>query len=229
MTETKSNAVAKKPEAGLPANIFEEDASLTQAGLTQDDLATPRLKILMNGSDELDANDALKPGQIFNTVTGEAFDGKEGIVVIPCGYERQYVEWEERETGSGAPVNIFKADSDILTKTTRNSKNKDMLECTIYEVHHTEKVDSPSGTAIELKEIIENNNKCNFVSSINIESERVSNVNGIHEVRFSNNKDLVTFKHEALSRNIFSDGAIAIAKSIIKKEPDLYSVKDFFN
>ena len=128
MTETKSNAVAKKPEAGLPANIFEEDASLTQAGLTQDDLATPRLKILMNGSDELDANDALKPGQIFNTVTGEAFDGKEGIVVIPCGYERQYVEWEERETGSGAPVNIFKADSDILTKTTRNSKNKDMLE-----------------------------------------------------------------------------------------------------
>ena len=71
--------------------------------------------------------------------------------------------------------------------------------------------------------------KCNFVSSINIESERVSNVNGIHEVRFSNNKDLVTFKHEALSRNIFSDGAIAIAKSIIKKEPDLYSVKDFFN
>ena len=108
-------------------------------------------------------------------------------------------------------------------------KNKDMFECTIYEVHHTEKVDSPSGTAIELKEIIENNNKCNFVSSINIESERVSNVNGIHEVRFYNNRDLVIFKHEALSRNIFSDGAIAIAKSIIKKEPKLYTAKDFFN
>ena len=109
------------------------------------------------------------------------------------------------------------------------SKNKDMFECIIYEIHHTEKVDSPSGTAIELKEIIENNDKCNFISSINMESERVSNVNGIHEVRFYNNRDLVTFKHEALSRNIFSDGAIAIAKSIIKKEPDLYTVKDFFN
>jgi 4-hydroxy-tetrahydrodipicolinate reductase len=109
------------------------------------------------------------------------------------------------------------------------SKNKDMFECIIYEIHHTEKVDSPSGTAIELKEIIENNDKCNFISSINMESERVSNVNGIHEVRFYNNRDLVTFKHEALSRNIFSDGAIAIAKSIIKKEPNLYTVKDFFN
>ena len=38
------------------------------------------------------------------------------------------------------------------------SKNKDMFECIIHEVHHKEKVDSPSGTAIELKEIIENKN-----------------------------------------------------------------------
>ena len=109
------------------------------------------------------------------------------------------------------------------------SKNKDMFECIIYETHHIEKVDSPSGTAIELKEIIEKNDKSKIVSSINIESERISNINGIHEVKFSNNTDLVTFKHEALSRNIFSDGAIAVAKSITKKEPNLYSVKDFFN
>ena len=50
------------------------------------------------------------------------------------------------------------------------SKNKDMFECIIYETHHIEKVDSPSGTAIELKEIIEKNDKSKIVSSINIES-----------------------------------------------------------
>ena len=61
------------------------------------------------------------------------------------------------------------------------------------------------------------------------ESKRVFGVNGIHEVRFFNNNDSVVFKHEALSRNIFSEGALTIAKSIIKKEPNLYSVKDFFN
>ena len=142
-----------------------------------------------------------------------------------------YKEWQfiSKDTNSyndidkSKPFACFASFQDFL------GKNKDFLECIIYETHHIEKVDLPSGTAIELKEIIENNNKGNLVISIDIESKRISNVNGIHEIRFSNNKDLITFKHEALSRNIFSDGAIAIAKSIIKKEPNLYTTKDFFN
>ena len=107
--------------------------------------------------------------------------------------------------------------------------NQHNFECVIHEVHHTEKVDSPSGTAIELEKTINNNDTNKIISSIRIESKRVFGVNGIHEVRFFNNNDSVVFKHEALSRNIFSEGALAIAKSIIKKEPNLYSVKDFFN
>ena len=108
-------------------------------------------------------------------------------------------------------------------------KNQHNFECVIHEVHHTEKVDSPSGTAIELEKTIQNNDTNKIISSICIESKRVFGVNGIHEVRFFNNNDSIVFKHEALSRNIFSEGALAIAKSIIKKEPNLYSVKDFFN
>ena len=108
-------------------------------------------------------------------------------------------------------------------------KNQHNFECVIHEVHHTEKVDSPSGTAIELENTINNNDTNKIISSIRIESKRVFGVNGIHEVRFFNNNDSVVFKHEALSRNIFSEGALTIAKSIIKKEPNLYSVKDFFN
>ena len=108
-------------------------------------------------------------------------------------------------------------------------KNKHNFECVIHEVHHTEKVDSPSGTAIELEKTIQKNDTNKIISSICIESKRVFGVNGIHEVRFFNNNESIVFKHEALSRNIFSEGALAIAKSIIKKEPNLYSVKDFFN
>jgi len=108
-------------------------------------------------------------------------------------------------------------------------KNQHNFECIIHEVHHTEKVDSPSGTAIELEKTINNNDTNKIISSIRIESKRVFGVNGIHEVRFFNNNDSVVFKHEALSRNIFSEGALTIAKSIIKKEPNLYSIKDFFN
>ena len=108
-------------------------------------------------------------------------------------------------------------------------KNQHNFECVIHEVHHTEKVDSPSGTAIELEKTIKTNDTNKIISSVCIESERASDVNGIHEVRFFNKNESILFKHEALSRNIFSEGALAIAKSILKKEPNLYSVKDFFN
>ena len=108
-------------------------------------------------------------------------------------------------------------------------KNHHIFECVIHEVHHTEKVDSPSGTAIELEKTIQTNDTNKIISSICVESERVSDVNGVHEVRFFNKNESIVFRHEALSRNIFSDGAIAMAKAILKKEPNLYSVKDFFN
>ena len=65
---------------------------------------------------------------IFNTVTGEVYGGKEGILVLPCAFQRQYVEWEERGQGSGAPVNVYGADSDILQQVTRDQSNKDRLE-----------------------------------------------------------------------------------------------------
>ena len=109
------------------------------------------------------------------------------------------------------------------------NKNDGTFECVISEVHHKEKVDSPSGTAIELKELIEKSDHSNIVNSIIVESKRVKDINGIHEIRFFNGKDSITFKHEALSRNIFSDGALYIAKSITTKTPNLYSVKDFFS
>ena len=106
--------------------------------------------------------------------------------------------------------------------------NLDSFECTISETHHTEKVDAPSGTAIELKKFIELNNNQNQISSIEIKSNRILDVFGIHEVIFYNENNHISFKHEALSRNIFADGAIFIAKSIMGKSPGMYSVQDFF-
>ena len=76
--ETSTEVVEKKVDAVVPMTDFEADASAGLQGLTNEDLATPRLKILMNGSEELEANEELKMGQIYNTVTGEAYDGKEG-------------------------------------------------------------------------------------------------------------------------------------------------------
>ena len=109
------------------------------------------------------------------------------------------------------------------------SSNEHILECVIEEVHHKNKVDSPSGTAIELQTLIQDNNLSNNVTSINIKSERALDVFGIHKVVFFNNSENIEFKHEALSRKVFANGAIKIAKLILNNEPKLYSTEDFFN
>ena len=107
--------------------------------------------------------------------------------------------------------------------------NNNKLNCTIEEVHHTEKVDSPSGTAIELKKVIEIADIAKNISSLSIESKRVKGIFGIHKVIFSSDSDYIEFKHEALSRKVFAEGAIEISKLISSKSPKMYDLEDFFN
>ena len=117
-----------KKESTLPANFLEQDAVGGLEGVSNEDLATPRLKLLMQLSPELETNEKARPGMIYNTVTGEAYDGNEGILVLPCAFQRQYVEWEDRGQGSGAPVHVYDASSDILQRVTRDQSNKDRLD-----------------------------------------------------------------------------------------------------
>lgn len=106
--------------------------------------------------------------------------------------------------------------------------NSDSMKCLISETHHTQKVDAPSGTAIELKKFIEINDNQKYITSIEIESKRVSDIFGIHEVIFFNDANQISFKHEALSRKIFADGAISIAKSMVGISAGMYTTQDFF-
>ena len=98
---------------------------------------------------------------------------------------------------------------------------------TISEIHHTNKVDAPSGTALMIqRNILENFSDLNL--SFNMLSERKGDVYGIHQVSLLGNESIVsTFEHKAESRIIFADGAIKAAKLLINKKPNLYSIKDF--
>jgi hypothetical protein len=49
------------------------------------------------------------------------------IQIVPCHYKRQYIEWQDRGTSTGAPVAIHEADSDIISQTTRGKDYKDRL------------------------------------------------------------------------------------------------------
>ena len=123
------NQVAEKKEGALAVNMFEADAAQGAQNISQEDLALPFLKILGQLSPEVNKRDGkyvegAEPGKIINTVTNELYDN---IDIIPCHYKRQYIEWQDRGTSSGAPVAIHEADSDIVSQTTRGKDYKDRL------------------------------------------------------------------------------------------------------
>jgi len=126
------NQVAEKKSAGLPSNMFEDDAAKGLGAIGQEDLALPFLKILGQLSPEVNKRDGkyvegAEPGMIFNSVSGELYDGVKGIDVVPCFYKLEYIEWKDRGEGLGAPVAIYDSSSDIMSKTKPDANYKDRL------------------------------------------------------------------------------------------------------
>ncbi len=115
----------------------------------------------------------------------------------------------------------------------------------VYEVHHKNKKDYPSGTALMLGEGIAIGKSKNFHSmigkkylnkksfpysrKINFNSIRKGSVVGEHEVRFSSGKEIVTLNHESFDRALYSEGALAAAKWLKTKKPGLYSMRNLLN
>jgi hypothetical protein len=126
------NQVTEKKSAPLPANMFEDDAAKGLGAIGQEDLALPFLKILGQLSPEVNKRDGkyvegAEPGMIFNSVSGELYDGVKGIDVIPCFYKLEYIEWKDRGEGLGAPIAIYDSSSDIMSKTKPDANYKDRL------------------------------------------------------------------------------------------------------
>ena len=131
-----------------------------------------------------------------------------------------------------------------LTEIASKSLNNNFLS-KVFEVHHRNKKDHPSGTALMLgKGIAVGKNKdfnklmgkkylnkkvFPYGKKINFNSVRKGSVIGKHEVSFSSGKEIVSLSHEAFDRELFSVGALTAAKWIINKKPGLYSMRDLLN
>ena len=102
-------------------------------------------------------------------------------------------------------------------------------KCKIIEIHHTNKKDSPSGTAIEIKSFLENLPGSKIDGLIDVHAYRIGNIFGIHRIIFENAEGITTFQHIANSRNVFARGALKAAKWINTKEAGEYSFTDFLN
>jgi hypothetical protein len=117
------NQVTKKKSTELSVIDFEADASEFSAELTSDDFALPFLNIIQNTSQQKKAGGG-QIGDIFNTVTGEIYSGKDSLTVVPCFYERVYIEWADRDKGVGKPVNIYPLSWDVNSNTSLGGDGK---------------------------------------------------------------------------------------------------------
>lgn len=106
----------------------------------------------------------------------------------------------------------------------------------ILEIHHTEKKDSPSGTAIALADdIVERVDRIDGWNldetnpdHIRIEAKREDNVKGIHRVSYISEVDTLSLRHHALSRDGFALGAVYAAEQI-HQESGVHSFATLLN
>lgn len=111
-------------------------------------------------------------------------------------------------------------------------------EIEIIETHHDRKLDAPSGTALAIANAIKevrpestfnmgrSGNCKRTPEEIGINSIRMGNVVGIHEVLVGTQNQTITLKHEAHSRALFAEGALAAAEYLCGKPSGLYNMEN---
>lgn len=129
-------------------------------------------------------------------------------------------------------VNLFFKLNEILGQMMEQQQN---YRTELVEIHHTEKLDSPSGTAITLAEGLINNlsSKTEWTNEpsdeenvIPIISKRKADVPGTHIINYISDVDEIEIKHTAKSRTGFALGAVLVAEWILDKK-GILSMKDF--
>ena len=108
----------------------------------------------------------------------------------------------------------------------------------IVEIHHNQKLDAPSGTALALAQAIREVRPAATLvpgrsghakrqkDDIGIHALRMGNVVGIHEVHVCTGTQTITLRHEAHDRSLFADGALDAARFLLGKPAGLYQMQD---
>ncbi|MDI5887274.1 4-hydroxy-tetrahydrodipicolinate reductase [Flavobacterium yafengii] len=129
-------------------------------------------------------------------------------------------------------VNIFFELNEYLAKI---MSKFDSYSVDMEEIHHTQKLDAPSGTAISLaKGVIENSSYTNWTlekpetNQIHIEAKRIGTVPGTHTVTYNSVVDAIEIKHTAHNREGFALGAVIAAEWIVGKQ-GIFTMKDVLN
>jgi 4-hydroxy-tetrahydrodipicolinate reductase len=193
------------------------------------------------------------PGSVLSNIM-HCFDAGVPVIVGTTGWyenlpeiKRQCLQGDHTmlyASNFSVGVNIFFHLNKMLARLMNNYPYYDVQ---VEEIHHTQKIDSPSGTAITIAEgIIENlDSKKEWVNILSsegddaagdsikndqllIESFRIENVPGTHTVIYDSEVDMIELKHTAHNRNGFALGAVLAAEWIQGKK-GFFSVEEMFD
>ena len=202
-----------------------------------------------NNTEDLNTNNLKKidvaieftsPVAAFENIR-KCLEAKTPVVSGTTGWLAKYneaVELCRKINGSFLYASNFSIGANILfhlNSTLAKIMNSiEQYDVEINEIHHTAKVDSPSGTAITLADsIIKNierkkewkNKQTTNKQTLSILSERKDTVPGTHIIKYSSDADLIELKHEAKNRTGFAFGAI-FAAEFIKNKKGVYKMED---
>ena len=127
-------------------------------------------------------------------------------------------------------VNLFFKLNENLAKMMRKFSQ---YSVSMQEIHHTQKLDAPSGTAISLaNQIIENSeyqdwtlNQNTLPNEIYIDAQRIENIPGTHSVNYNSDVDSIEIIHTAHNREGFALGAVIAAEWLVGKK-GIFTMKD---
>lgn len=124
---------------------------------------------------------------------------------------------------------------EINKQLARLMQSQSQYNLEIEEIHHTQKLDAPSGTAISLAEDIINETNYRSWSidekgkhTIPITSKRIEGVPGTHTIKYTSDEDSISLNHTANNRKGFALGAV-IAAEWIRGKTGVFSMKDVLN
>ena len=124
MATAKDKALKLKEDTKLATGqLMEFDDNEGFEGEDHDSAAIPRLKILQKSSQEVDEDGGgyvkgAKAGMVINTVTSDLYNAKDDpIIVVPCYYEKVYIEWIPLEDGGGFVASFPAAEGNVLIET----------------------------------------------------------------------------------------------------------------
>ena len=156
---------------------------------------------------------------------------------------------EEKEMIRGASEDIpvffasnFSMGIALLTQLVKTAARvMDDADVEIVETHHIRKADAPSGTALSLAEAVKEVRPGSVIKTgrsgfgarekgdIGIQSVRMGNVAGIHEVIIGTASQTITLRHEVHDRSLFAEGALAAAEYLIGKDKGLYDMSSLIS